>query len=462
MVDETAIRTEKTRVALISIFAAVTLTALKVLVGLFTGSLGILAEAAHSGLDLIAAIITFFAVRIADKPADREHLYGHGKVENLSAFIASLLLILTCGLIIYEALQKLFVKAFGIEVTVWSFAVLVFAILVDYWRSRALYRTARKFKSQALEADALHFSTDIWSSSVVIVGLVGAWLGYPKADAIAAFAVAILVITVTLRLLKRTVDALMDRVPEGLYAKVKETVENVDGVERASHLRMRQAGSRTFIDMSVDIPRTIPFELAHEVINRVEKSIRQLVQDADIVIHPEPVVAKGESVADKVRMIAVEAGARTHNIYAHKIGQRYYVDLHLEYRDTKGFEDAHRVATVVEEQILQMMPEVGKVKIHIDEPSEVVLVSKDITASSLHIVKRMRDMAMDQDGIEDCNDLTVIDMGNGKIKVVMTCIFDNGLSFDEVHHLVTDVENRIYQQLSQVFKVVIHAEPISL
>ncbi|MFQ5799363.1 MAG: cation transporter dimerization domain-containing protein, partial [Bacteroidota bacterium] len=297
---------------------------------------------------------------------------------------------------------------------------------------------------------------------VVIVGLVGASVGYPKADAVAAFAVAILVIIVTLRLLKRTVDALMDRVPEGLYAKIKETAEGVDGIEQVSHLRIRQAGSKTFVDMTVDIRRTIPFELAHNVVDEVEETIRRLVPHADVVIHPEPVMAKDESVADKVRMIALEAGVRTHNIYAHKIGQRYYVDLHLEYRDTKGFEDAHRVATDVEERMLQKIPEVGKVKIHIDEPSDVVMVSKDITSSSLSIVERMRKIAMTQKGVKDCTDITVIDMGDGKIKVVMNCIFDNSLSFDEVHHLVTSIENRIYQELRQVFKVVIHAEPVAL
>lgn len=462
MADEATIRTEKTRVALISIFAAIVLTVLKLLVGVSTGSLGILAEAAHSGLDLIAAVITFLAVRIADKPADSEHLYGHGKVENFSAFIESLLLLLTCVLIVYEAVQRFFFKAFEIEINVWSFAVILVAIVVDYWRSRALYRVARKHKSQALEADALHFRTDIWTSAVVIIGLVGASLGYPKADAVAAFAVAILVIIVTFRLLKRTVDALMDRVPEGLYAKIKETVEGVDGIEQASHLRIRQAGSKMFVDMTVDIRRTIPFELAHNVVEGVEEAIRRLVPYADIVIHPEPVMAKDESVADKVRMIALEAGVRTHNIYAHKIGQRYYVDLHLEYRDTKGFEDAHRVATDVEEKMLQKIPEVGKVKIHIDEPSDVVMVSKDITSSSLPIVERMRKIAMTQEGVKDCTDITVIEMGDGKIKVVMNCIFDNGLSFDEVHHLVTSIENRIYQELRQVFKVVIHAEPVAL
>ena len=459
MADRSTIRSEKTRVALASIFAALVLTILKLIVGLFTGSLGILAEAAHSGLDLSAAIITYFAVRVADKPADREHLYGHGKVENVSALIESFILVLTCIFIIQEAVRRLFFKSFDVEVNVWSFAVILFAIGVDYARSRALYRVARKHRSQALEADALHFRSDIWSSAVVIVGLVGVRLGYSQADPVAAFMVAILVTIVTVRLMKRTVDALTDRVPEGLVAKVKEFVGKIEGVERTSHVRIRQSGPKTFVDMTLKIRRTVPFELAHNVADRAEGAIRTLVPNADIVIHPEPVAGKNESVADRVRMVAVEAGVPTHNIYAHKIGKKYYVDLHLEYRDTKGFEDAHRVATVVEESILRKVPEVGKVKIHIDEPSDVVVVSKDITSSSSDIVEQMRRIALSHDGVRDCNDITVIDMGGGKVKVVMNCLFDSELSFDEVHHLVTTIENRIYQDLRDIFKVVIHAEP---
>ncbi len=251
----------------------------------------------------------------------------------------------------------------------------------------------------------------------------------------------------------------MDRVPEGLYTKVKSTVEGVDGIEQASQLRIRQSGPKTFVDMTVNVRRTVPFERVHSVLDKVEMAIRKFVPNSDIVIHPEPVVAEGESVADKIRMIAVKSGVRMHNVYAHKIGQKYYVDLHLEYRDTKGFEDAHRVATDVEQKILKEISEVGKVKIHIDEPSDVVMVSKDITSSSLDIVECMRKIAMSRRGVKDCNDITVIDMAEGRIKVVMNCVFANSLKFDEVHNLVTSIENQIYQELPQVFKVVIHAEP---
>ena len=208
---------EKKNVALSSVLAAVFLTLMKLIVGIMTGSLGILAEVAHSGLDLVAAIVTLFAVRASGKPADSEHTYGHGKIENLSALFETLLLLITCAWIIYEAIQRLFFKSVEIEASIWGFLVMIFAIGIDVSRSRALARVAQKYDSQALEADALHFSTDVWSSTVVIVGLglvkLSEWLHLPwlvKADAVAAMGVAGIVIYVSLQLGRRTIAGLLD------------------------------------------------------------------------------------------------------------------------------------------------------------------------------------------------------------------------------------------------------------
>src|SRR5215467_7163482 len=166
-----AMRREKRAVAGNSVLAAIAITVLKIIVGITTGSLGILSEAAHSGLDLVAALVTFFSVRVSDKPADADHQYGHGKVENFSAFLETGLLLLTCVWIVYEAIKRLMVHNVEIEPSLAAFLVMFFSIAVDTWRSRALRRIASKYDSQALQADALHFSTDIWSSSVVIIGL---------------------------------------------------------------------------------------------------------------------------------------------------------------------------------------------------------------------------------------------------------------------------------------------------
>ena len=228
---------EKKAVALNSVYAAVAITTLKITVGITTGSLGILSEAAHSGLDLVAAAVTYFSVRVSDKPADATHQYGHGKVENFSAFLETALLLATCVWIVYEATKRLFFHSVEIEPSVWAFVVMGISIAVDVWRSRRLQRIAKKYDSQALLADALHFSTDVWSSTVVILGLVLVLVGrtyaipwLAKADPIAALVVACIVVYVSWRLARETIDALLDGAPAGIRARIMSEVSRVDGV----------------------------------------------------------------------------------------------------------------------------------------------------------------------------------------------------------------------------------------
>src|SRR5664280_2916195 len=257
-VTTAGMRVEKKAVALNSIFAAVAITLLKAIVGVTTGSLGILSEAAHSGLDLVAAIITYFSVRVSDKPADADHQYGHGKIESFSAFLETGLLLLTCVWIVYEAAKRLFFHSVEIEPTIWAFAVMGISIVVDFWRSRRLRRIADKYDSQALHADALHFSTDIWSSSVVILGLAlvlagrqysQPWLA--KADSIAALCVACIVVYVSWRLARQTIDALLDAAPAGVRNRIIEEVYRVNGVLEVGRVRIRRGGSHYFADVSV-------------------------------------------------------------------------------------------------------------------------------------------------------------------------------------------------------------------
>ena len=288
--------TEKRSAALGSLLAAVGLTTMKIVVGLLTGSLGILAEAAHSGLDLVAAAMTYIAVRISGKPADRTHLYGHGKVENLSALLETLLLFITCGWIIYEATHRLFFHKVEVEVTVWSFAVMATSIAIDISRSRVLSRIAKKYNSQALEADALHFETDVWSSAVVIVGLalvkLGEWappLGWLRnADAVAALGVSALVIWVCWRLGTRTVDALVDSAPAGLEERILAAVSAVPGVQDCHNIRARYSGPRLFIDLHVLVDGRQTLFQAHALTETIEGVIQQIVPDADVTVHPEP------------------------------------------------------------------------------------------------------------------------------------------------------------------------------
>lgn len=288
---------EKNVAAASSVLAAVGLTTFKIVVGILTNSLGILAEAAHSGLDLVAALMTYIAVRVADKPADRTHLFGHGKAENLSALFETLLLLATSAWIIYEAIQRLLFTHVAVAVSFWSFLVMGVSIVVDYSRSRLLYRAARKYNSQALEADALHFSTDIWSSSVVILGLVGLTIGrrFPtlgwleKADSVAALVVALIVVYVSGELGWRTVAALLDAAPKGMAEQIEKAALSVRDVQDAHAVRIRPSGARWFVDLHVTMSGALHLKRAHANTELIEEAVRHILPEADVTVHVEPV-----------------------------------------------------------------------------------------------------------------------------------------------------------------------------
>lgn len=287
---------EKRSAALRSLLAAVALTSFKIAVGLATSSLGILAEAAHSGLDLVAALLTLVAVRISGRPADRSHHYGHGKVENLSALAETALLLAACAWIAREALHRLFLDTGGIEVTWWSFGVMIVSIAVDASRSRVLARTAKKYNSQALEADALHFQTDIWSSSVVIFGLISVKLGqwFPAlaplrhGDAAAALGVSVVVVWVSWRLGRKTIDGLLDSAPAGMEDQIAAAVSAVPGVMNCHNIRLRYSGPVMFIDLHVLVDGQQTLFEAHRLTETIEGVIQQIVPAADVTVHPEP------------------------------------------------------------------------------------------------------------------------------------------------------------------------------
>ena len=279
---------EKKKVALISVFAAVFLTVFKIIVGILTGSLGILSEALHSGLDLVAAIITYFSVRLSDKPADSDHRYGHGKIENLSALIETFLLLITCVWIIYEAVSRLLSGNTHIEVNKWSYIVVISSIIIDYNRSRMLFRVAKKHNSQALEADAIHFSTDIWSSSVVLFGLICANLGWYFADAIAALGVASIVLFVSYQLGKRAIDVLLDKAPMDTVAIVEQTLSNYPEVKQFHDLKVRTAGADTFIKFNIHLEPDLSLRQVHELCDKIENELGELISRSEIYIHAEP------------------------------------------------------------------------------------------------------------------------------------------------------------------------------
>lgn len=279
---------EKNSAAALSVIAAVLLTSMKLVVGILTGSLGILSEALHSGLDLLSAAMTWFAVRVSDKPADKEHTFGHGKVENLSAMVESVLLFATCAWVVYEAVSRLVSGRTDFETSIWAFAVVAVSIAVDYFRARHLKHVAQKYNSQALEADALHFSTDILSSAVVFVGLIGAAFGYHFADSIAALGVSAIVAFASGRLLIRAVNALIDAAPAGALDKVDAILSHSDGVEKFHDLRVRSSGAEYELDVCIHVSAKLTIVQAHEIAESLEGKIRRELGNGIICIHIEP------------------------------------------------------------------------------------------------------------------------------------------------------------------------------
>lgn len=279
---------EKKRVALLSVLAAIFLTGFKFVVGVLTGSLGILSEALHSAIDLIAAVITYFSVKISDKPADKEHNYGHGKIENFSALMETLLLLITCAWIIYEAVDRLVYGNIEIEVNIWSYIVIISAIFIDISRSKALNKVAKKYNSQALEADALHFTTDNWSSTVVLFGLICANFGYFYADSIAALIVALIVLFVSFRLGKKAVDVLLDKAPIETIRKVEEVLSSYPEVKDFHGLKVRTAGADTFIKFNIHLEPESRLQSVHLLCDKIEENISALIPRCEVYIHAEP------------------------------------------------------------------------------------------------------------------------------------------------------------------------------
>jgi cation diffusion facilitator family transporter len=459
MMDAAATR-EKQAIALSSVMAGLALTGMKLSVGLSTNSLGVLSEAAHSGLDLLAALITLFAVSVSDKPPDEDHQYGHGKMENVSALFETILLLVTCGWIIWEAIERLITRSSHVEATIWSYGVIVVSIVIDISRSRALSRVAKKYDSQALEADALHFSSDIWSSLTVLAGLVFVSMGYTSIDAVAAMGVAVLVLFVSYRLGRRTIDALMDRVPKGLAQNIEESIRTVDGVEELRSMRVRMSGSRVFVDATVGLRRTIPFERAHLIMDEIEKAIHAIRSTADATVHAEPFQGPDETIIDKVRMIVVNKGLRApHNLEVHQSGGKYFIDFDVEYSEGSTFVEAHALALQIEEKIRSEIPSAEKVTIHLEEFLPVEGELTHGTAEEYDLCKAIEALVLSDRRIRGCSDIAVLKHAS-YLHVTLTCKLDSTKTLAEVHQIITQIEAQLYQNFPRVRRFMIHGEPV--
>jgi len=462
--SQNAMRAEKRSVAGNSVLAAFLITGAKIAVGVTTGSLGILSEAAHSALDLIAAVLTYLSVGVSDKPADADHQYGHGKVENFSAFVETGLLLLTCVWVVYEAIVRLFFRRVEVEPSIWAFAVMGGSMIVDWWRSRALRRIATRYDSQALEADALHFSTDVWSAGVVILGLVLLLAGrtYHQdwlrlADPITALFVAGVIVSVSWRLARRTIDALLDAAPTGVRSKIIEEVSQVDGVLEIGRVRIRRAGNRYFADLAVGLARTVTFQRSQQLVTAVADAVRSILPDADVTVQPLPRAQRSENIFDRIRAVAARHNLNVHDISVQDLDGQLHVEQHLELDERMTLKSAHDQVTELEADMRHDIPEIGAILTHIEsEPSTIEKPEERVHDANLE--QQLKAVAKEFPEILDVHEF-VITRVRGRLYVSCHCTLADNLSLARVHEIQTELEIRFKQSAPELFRVLIHPEP---
>lgn len=459
-----SIRAEKRSVARNSVIAAIAITTLKIVVGITTGSLGLISEAAHSGLDLIAAIITFFSVGVSDKPADADHQYGHGKVENFSAFIETGLLLITCVWIVTEAARRLFFHHVTIEPTAISFGVLFLSMAVDFWRSRALGRTAVRYDSQALEADALHFTTDIWSSGVVVIGLALVWVGHRfsipwlrVADPVAALAVAAVIIYVSSRLARQTVDALLDAAPTGVRGQLLREVGTVRGVIDVDRVRVRRAGNRYFAEVNVALNRNATLQHSESMVSSVTDAVHRVLPDADVTVRTLPRAAGEESIFDRIHAVAARHNLSVHDVNVQDLNGKLHLEQHLELNERLPLKDAHDFVTVLEAEICSEVPEIESILTHIESDSATIEPG-DPTFHDAALEAKLRAISTEFPEIVDLHEV-VLKRVRDRIYLSCHVTLPDDLSLARVHDISTELEIRFKQAAPELFKVLIHTEP---
>jgi cation diffusion facilitator family transporter len=457
-------RTEKRSAAGNSVLAAVIITSLKIVVGVSTGSLGILSEAAHSGLDLIASLLTFFSVGVSDKPADADHQYGHGKIENFSAFVETGLLLLTCAWIIYEAVLRLFFRRIDIEPSIAAFAVMLFSMGLDWWRSRVLGRIARKYDSQALEADALHFSTDIWSAGVVVLGLLLVVTGRTyhiewlrDSDPIAGLFVAGVVVSVSWRLARRTVDALLDAAPPGVRSKIYDAVLRVEGVLEVDRVRIRRAGNRYFADLAVGLARTVTFQRSGQLAASVTEAVHRVLPDADVTVQPLPRAQRSENIFDRIRAVATNNNLNVHDISVQDFAGRLHVEQHIELDERMTLKNAHDQVTELEADMRRDVPEIADILTHIESEPATIEKPEEVV-SDAELEQRLKAVASHFPEVLDVHDF-IIKRVRGRMYLSCHCTLPDDLSLARVHDIQTELEIRFKQDAPELFRVLIHPEP---
>jgi cation diffusion facilitator family transporter len=462
-------RQEKRMAAFLSVTAACVITALKIAVGLLTGSLGMLSDAAHSAIDLFGAGLTLFSVHLADKPADDDHPYGHAKVENLSGFVETFLMLASSVWITAEAILRIFVRPTAVRHSIWPFLVLLLSITVDFTRSRRLKAVAERYQSDALAANALHFASDIWSSVAVLVGLSASWLGESTfgaqhhlqwlgfADPVAAIVVALLILYFGSQLAWRTIGALTDYVPRETRSRVLAELERVEDVLSIDQVRMRRAGGSYFADVTLSLSRQLTFQRTEELVNEATVAVQRVLPGADVVIHTVPRSTGAESIFDKVRAVASRNNVVLHDVSVQSMQGKLHVEQHIEVAETMPLLKAHAFVRSIEDEIRHELPQVASVLTHIESEPATIEQTQSL-AHDRNIETHLRHAASKLPEIIDIHEVITSRIGD-KLQISCHCTLPDDLPMQRVHEVITDLEDRFKVECPQVYRVLIHPEP---
>ena len=445
------------RTALVSIVAACVLIAIKLISGIATDSLGLLSEAAHSGTDLIAALLTFFAVGIAVRPADPGHAYGHGKAEHLAALAEAAILVVAALVIAWRALWRLFGLAEGqVDPRWYAIVVVLVVMVVDAARAIVSYRAGERYRSPALQANALHFASDLGGSAAVLLGLLAARAGYHWADSAAALFVAFLVLLAAGRMMRLNIDVLMDRVPPEAQEAALAAIASVEPRVELRRLRMRQAAGRQFADVVIGVPPGAAVGQGHAAADAVEEAVHRALPYSDVVVHVEP---RQDEAALRERVLAaaqrVPRVREIHNLTVLQVGSRTEVSLHLELPGDLPLEDAHAVATEVERAIVDSVPEVGEVRTHLEPISEAQEGRSvdEIAAGREQLARIVRDATG-----KPPRELRFLNTDRGLL-AYLTLGLDPSTSLADAHARASEIEERIRRERPEIADVVVHTEP---
>jgi cation diffusion facilitator family transporter len=452
------VHASKSRIAAISIFASAGMATAKFVVGIAIGSLALISEALHSSVDVVATVVTWMVVRFSDRPADKEHHYGHGKLESVSALGIIAMLYVLAGGILVESFSRLREGSPPPTLSAIPFVVLVLDIAVNFWRARALHRAAHETKSQALAADALHFASDVLGSVAVITGLALSGFGYAWGDAAAAATVAIVIAMLGMRLARSTVETLVDRAPDGVAEKASAAIRMVPGVVDVERLRVRMVGSTHFIDAIVQVPRTYPIDRVDEIKRKAQASVSVALEDADLTFTAVPVARNNESVRERIMVIARNSGLAVHHVTVHDLGGKLTVSIDLEVDGEMTLTAAHDIAHGLERSIRDEFGEDVEVDTHIEPLEPELPHGTDAAPDRVETIRATLAQFASASAIHDIHNVRVRNTDAGEI-VNFHCRAAPSMSVIRVHESVDEIERALRRNFPTVKRVISHAEP---